>query len=125
TTGQVVTAQRVVAGVDEAWVDGVTRANPAFGTDASRQHFLGLGSLNGPDVSTDTSGHQDEYFDQQANSTDIRWTVNDTFSIKYIFVYTDYFYERTSDVDLTSNTDANTLYSGDEQFYVSQETEYI
>ena len=69
-----------------------------------------------------TSGR---YFDQQANSTDIRWTVNDTFSMKYIFGYTDYFYDRTSDVDLTSNTDAFTLYSGDQQFYVSQETEYI
>ena len=82
-------------------------------------------SLSGPDVSTDTSGHQDEYFDQQANSTDIRWTINDTFSMKYIFGYTDYFYDRTSDVDLTSNTDAFTLYSGDQQFYVSQETEYV
>ena len=87
--------------------------------------MLGLGSAERSDVSTDTSGHQDEYFDQQANSTDIRWTVNDTFSIKYIFGYTDYFYDRTSDVDLTSNTDAFTSYSGDEQFYVSQETEYI
>ena len=70
--------------------------------------MLGLGSISGPDVATDTSGHQDEYFDQQANSTDMRWTVNDQFSIKYIFGYTDYFYDRTSDVDLTSNTDTFT-----------------
>ena len=75
--------------------------------------MLGLGHLTGPDVSTDTSGHQDEYFDHQANSTDMRWTVNDTLSIKYIFGYTDYFYDRTTDTDLTSNTDAYTLYSGD------------
>jgi outer membrane receptor protein involved in Fe transport len=124
-TGQQVEAQRVTPGVDFSGVGAQNMNNKAFGTDNSRQHMLGLGSLSGPDVSTDTSGHQDEYFDQQANSTDIRWTVNDTFSIKYIFGYTDYFYDRTSDVDLTSNTDANTLYSGDEQFYVSQETEYV
>ena len=125
TTGQVVTAQRVIAGVDEAWNDSVTRANPAFGTNASRQQFMGLGTLSGNDISTDTSGHQDEYFDQQANSTDIRWTVNDQFSIKYIFGYTDYFYDRTTDFDLSSNTNANGNFSGDQQFYVSQETEYV
>ena len=124
-TGQTVNAQRVTPGVDFSGVGAANMNNKAFGTANSRQHMLGLGSLSGPDVSTDTSGHQDEYFDQQANSTDIRWTVNDTFSIKYIFGYTDYFYDRTSDVDLTSNTDAFTLYSGDQQFYVSQETEYV
>ena len=99
--------------------------NKAFGTDNCAAAHAGPRLAGGSDVSTDTSGHQDEYFDQQANSTDIRWTVNDTFSIKYIFGYTDYFYDRTSDVDLTSNTDAFTSYSGDQQFYVSQETEYI
>ena len=115
----------MIAGVDEAWNDSVTRANPAFGTNASRQQFMGLGTLSGNDISTDTSGHQDEYFDQQANSTDIRWTVNDQFSIKYIFGYTDYFYDRTTDFDLSSNTNANGNFSGDQQFYVSQETEYV
>ncbi len=124
-TGQLVEAQRVTPGVDFSGVGAQNLNNKAFGTDNSRQHMLGLGSLGGSDISTDTSGRQDEYFDQQANSTDIRWTVSDTFSIKYIFGYTDYFYDRTSDVDLTSNTDADTLYSGDQQFYVSQETEYI
>ncbi len=103
--------------------------------------MLGLGNLIGdPTYATDTSGHQDEYFDQQANSTDMRWTVNDTFSIKYIFGYTDYFYDRTTDTELTSNTDTFTptstptrrraasravQFSGDQQFYVSQETEYV
>ncbi len=96
--------------------------------------MLGNGKISGDDVQTDTSGQQDEYFDQQANSTDIRWTVNDTFSIKYIFGYTDYFYDRTSDTELTSNTNTFTpgdvagvpvTFSGDRQFYVSQETEYI
>ncbi len=121
-TGQVVTAQRITPGVDAS---PYNTNNKAFGTDLSRQRMLGLGTLSGDDVATDTSGHQDEYFDQQANSTDIRWTVNDTFSIKYIFGYTDYFYDRTSDVDLSSNTNADTTYSGDQQFYVSQETEYV
>ena len=124
-TGQTVTAQRITPGVDRS---PYNTNNKAFGTDLSRQRMLGLGSLSGSDVSTDTSGHQDEYFDQQANSTDIRWTVNDQFSIKYIFGYTDYFYDRTSDVDLSSNTNSFSTgpdsYSGDQQFYVSQETEY-
>ena len=37
----------------------------------------------------------------------MRWTVNDQFSIKYIFGYTDYFYDRTSDYELTWNTNAS------------------
>lgn len=119
-TGEPVEAQRVTPGVDFSIAN-----NAAFGTDISRQHMLGLGHLTGPDVSTDTSGHQDEYLDHQANSTDMRWTVNDALAIKYIFGYTDYFYDRTTDTDLTSNTDAYTLYSGDSQFYVSQEVEYV
>ena len=142
-TGLPVTAQYVTAGVDAALRGLNQNNNGAFGTDLSRQHMLGLGTIDGHDVATDTSGRQDEYFDQQANSTDIRWTINDQFSIKYIFGYTDYFYDRTTEVDLSSNT--NTLtpsttpglagspacaatgcsYSGDDQFYVSQETEYI
>ena len=119
-TGQPVEAQRVTPGVDFSIGN-----NAAFGTDISRQHMLGLGHLSGSDVSTDTSGHQRESFDHQANSTDARWTLNDALSIKYIFGYTDYFYDRTTDQDLTSNTDAYTLYSGDSQFYVSQEVEYV
>ena len=119
-TGQPVEAQRVTPGIDFSIGN-----NAAFGTNTSRQRMLGLGNLSGPDVSTDTSGHQRESFDQQSNSTDMTWTVSDQLSIKYIFGYTDYFYDRTTDVDLTSNTDAFTLYSGDSQFYVSQEAEYV
>ena len=69
--------------------------------------------------------------------------MNDTFSIKYIFGYTDYFYDRTTDTELTSNTNTfgptttpglagspacaanGCTFSGDRQFYVSQETEYV
>jgi outer membrane receptor protein involved in Fe transport len=133
-TGAAVTAQRVTPGVDFGIVGANQINNQAFGTSLARQKMLGNGKISGGDVQTDTSGHQDEYFDQQANSTDIRWTVNDTFSIKYIFGYTDYFYDRTSDTELTSNTNTFTpgdvagvpvTFSGDRQFYVSQETEYI
>ena len=128
-TGAPVTAQRVTPGVDFAIVGSNEINNQAFGTDLSRQKMMGLGSLSGSDVQTDTSGQQDESFDQQANSTDIRWTLSDTFSMKYIFGYTDYFYDRTSDTELTSNTNTftpgPTQFSGDRQYYVSQETEYV
>jgi len=144
TTGNTVTAQRVTPGVDFGIVGANQINNQAFGTNVARQHMMGLGDIDGHDVATDTSGYQDEYFDQQANSTDIRWTVNDQFSIKYIFGYTDYFYDRTSDTELSSNTNAfgptttvglagtpacsasnGCQFSGDRQFYVSQETEYV
>ncbi len=134
-TGLDVTAQRVTPGVDFGLVGANQINNQAFGTSLARQKMMGLGSISGSDVQTDTSGFQDEYFDQQANSTDIRWTINDQFSIKYIFGYTDYFYDRTTDTELTSNTDTftpttignnnNVTFSGDRQFYVSQETEYV
>ena len=45
--------------------------------------------------------------------------MNDSLSLKYIFGYTDYFYDRTTDTDLTNGPFL------DEQFYVSQETEYV
>ena len=43
--------------------------------------------------------------------------MNDRLTVKYIFGYTDYFYDRTTDRDLTSNPLAG------ETFYVSQENE--
>jgi outer membrane receptor protein involved in Fe transport len=139
TNGSAVFAQQFVPGVDGAnptfnpftsiapglggdatnGFSTTDHPNYAWGTDLSRQRFAGLNGLDGNDLKTDTSGQQDEFFDQQANSTDITWEINDKFSVKYIFGYTDYFYDRTSDVDLTSNTNF------DLQFYVSQETEYV
>src|SRR5262249_8771266 len=92
-TGAPVVAQRVTPGVDPSLIGTTSRVNGAFGTSPYQQNFLGLHKINGANVATDTSGHQDEYFDQQANSTDMRWTINDQFSIKYIFGYTDYFYD--------------------------------
>jgi outer membrane receptor protein involved in Fe transport len=81
--------------------------------------MLGSGTVSGSDLKTDTNGLQDEFFDQQAVSYDVTWAVNDKLSLKYIFGYTDYFYDRTTDTDLTSNA------IFDRQFYVSQETEYV
>ena len=117
--GSIVNAQRVVAGVDASGVGTTDAPNMAYGTDPTKQRMLGFKSLEGDDLVTDTNGQQDEYFDQQALSLDAYWQVNEKLGIKYIFGYTDYFYDRTSDVDLTSNT------IFDNTFYVSQETEYV
>jgi len=119
TNGSTVFAQRAVAGVDRVQVGTINSHNMAFGADATRQNLVGVGSLDGDDLVTDTNGQQDEFFDHQAVSFDASWTVSDQFSMKYIFGYTDYFYDRTSDVDLTSNP------TFDRTYYVSQETEYI
>ena len=78
-----------------------------------------MDDIDGDDLYTDTNGQQDEFFDQQAVSFDALWEVNDWLALKYIFGYTDYFYDRSSDVDLTSNTIM------DNTFYVIQETEYV
>ena len=121
TTGDPVLAQRVVAGVDFAntGTNTTDQINLAYGADASRQRFVGTDDLDSGDLKTDTNGQQDEFFDQQAVSMDIMWDINEKFGIKYIFGYTDYFYDRSSDVDLTSNA----LF--DNTFYVEQETEYV
>lgn len=118
-TGDNVVAQRVTPGYDFATTGTTDHPNRAFGHDASRQRMLGTGGIDGSDLATDTNGQQDEFFDQQALSMSIDWEVNDKFAVKYIFGYTDYFYDRESDVDLTSNPVL------DNTFYVSQETEYV
>ncbi len=119
SNGSTVFAQRVTPGFDQTTIGTINSPNIAFGADASRQNLVGVGSLDGDDLVTDTNGQQDEFFDHQAVSFDASWTVSDQFSMKYIFGYTDYFYDRTSDVDLTSNP------IFDNTFYVSQETEYV
>jgi iron complex outermembrane receptor protein len=117
--GSTVNAQRVVAGVDFSGVGTTDLPNMAYNTDPAKQHMLGFEDLEGDDLVTDTNGQQDEFFDHQAVSMDAYWQATDQLGIKYIFGYTDYFYDRTSDVDLTSNP------IFDNTFYVSQETEYI
>ena len=117
--GSTVNAQRVVAGVDSSGVGTTDAPNIAYGANPDNQRILGFGNIKGDDLVTATNGQQDEYFDQQAMSMDVNWRFGDRFSIKYIFGYTDYFYDRTSDVDLTDSTIM------DDTFYVSQETEYV
>ncbi|MBM4206312.1 MAG: TonB-dependent receptor [Gammaproteobacteria bacterium] len=118
-TGAPVAAQRVVPGHDKTTIGTTNSPNLAFGAIQERQVLTGLKDLDSSDLKTDTNGQQDEFFDHQAVSFDANWTISDQFSLKYIFGYTDYFYDRTSDVDLTSNK------TYDNTFYVSQETEYI
>jgi iron complex outermembrane recepter protein len=117
--GSVVNAQRVVPGVDFSGVGTIDAPNMAYGADPAKQRMLGFDNLKGNDLVTATNGQQDEYFDHQAVSFDAQWQLNDRLAAKYIFGYTDYFYDRTSDVDLTDNT------IFDNTFYVSQETEYV
>lgn len=115
-TGAPVRAQRVRPGVDVA----VTALpNPAFGHDPTLADtaLIGLNDLDGDDLLTDTNGFQNEFFDQQAVAFDLSWELSDRALLKYIFGYTDFFYDRTTDNDLTSST------SFDSQFYVSQEND--
>lgn len=113
-TGADVLAQRKVPGVDRS-DEGF---NSVYGLDSAQLPVLGFDNINGDDLETSTNGHQDEYFDHQAVSLDAAWNPTDRVGFKYIFGYTDYFYDRTTDTDLSNNT----LF--DTQFYVSQEAEY-
>ncbi|MBT5152866.1 MAG: TonB-dependent receptor [Gammaproteobacteria bacterium] len=117
--GSNVVAQRVTPGADIATTGTTDHYNYAYGHDPARQRLIGISGVEGGDLKTDTSGQQDEFFDHQAMSFDLTWDVNDKFAMKYIFGYTDYFYDRESDVDLTSNP------LGDRTFYVSQDTNYV
>ena len=114
-TGALVEAQRVRPGLDQA-VTGLP--NYAFGhNNNAERSFRGFDDLDGDDLISDTNGLQSEFFDHQALSVEVDWDATDWMSIKYIFGYTDYFYDRRTDDDLTSNSFA------DRQFYVSQENE--
>ncbi len=120
TDGSLVTAQYAVPGVDSAKGTGTSNhPNYAYGADPSKLKVLGFDNLKGGDLTTDTNGLQNEGFDQQAGTSDISWQVNDKVTLKYIFGYSSFFYDRNTDVDLTSST----LF--DNQFYVSQEAEYV
>ena len=80
---------------------------------------LGFDNLKGGDLVTDTNGLQNEGFDQQAGTSELSWQANDKVTLKYIFGYSSFFYDRNTDVDLTSSD------VFDNQFYVSQEAEYV
>ena len=118
--GSNVTAQRVVPGVDAATGSGTTNhPNYAYGADPSKLKVLGFDNLKGGDLVTDTNGLQNEGFDQQAGTSELSWQANDKVTMKYIFGYSSFFYDRNTDVDLTSSE------VFDNQFYVSQEAEYV
>ena len=101
-TGDPVVAQRKVSGVDSSGVGTTTSPNRAFNADPTNLRVLGFDNIDGDDLETETSGAQDEYFDHQAVNFDAYWDINDWLSTKYIFGYTDYFYDRTTDADLTN-----------------------
>ncbi len=118
--GTTVTAQRAVPGVDQAQGSGTTtHPNYAYGADNAKARVLGFDNLKGDDLVTDTNGLQNEGFDQQAGTSEITWQANDKVTMKYIFGYSSFFYDRNTDVDLTSSD------VFDNQFYVSQEAEYV
>jgi hypothetical protein len=95
--GSTVFAQRAVPGVDAAQGSGTTtHPNYAYGADQSRLKVLGFDNLKGNDLVTDTNGLQNEGFDQQAGTSDLSWQVNDKVTLKYIFGYSSFFYDRTS-----------------------------
>ncbi len=73
--------------------------------------MLGFDNLEGNDLKTDTNGQQDEFFDQQAGTSDVSWQVNDTAHAEVHLRLHAYFYDRNTDVDLTSNDDASTTSS--------------
>ena len=117
--GSTVTAQRVVPGVDYATGSGTTNhPNYAYQANQFKLPLQGFDNLEGHDLVTDTSGLQNEGFDQQAGTSEMSWQANDKVTLKYIFGYSSFFYDRNTDVDLTSSK------VFDNQFYVSQEAEY-
>ncbi len=120
SNGSVVTAQRNVPGVDNPGSGSGTTNHPnyAYGANKFKLPLLGFDNLKGNDLVTDTNGLQNEGFDQQAGTSEISWQVSDGTTLKYIFGYSSFFYDRNTDVDLT---DSQVF---DNQFYVSQEAEY-
>ncbi|MEM1229252.1 MAG: TonB-dependent receptor [Pseudomonadota bacterium] len=117
-TGETILAQRLRPGIDPAQDDEPSRN---FNCAGDQTCILGpvrdADDFDGDDLDTATNGQQQEFFDHQAVYSNLQWDLNDTLTVKYVFGYTDFFYDRTTDRDLTSNTAA------DETFYVSQENE--
>lgn len=121
STGEVVEAQRLRGGFDPALGTGTGRMNQGFGNPNPTNEcvFFDRDDIDGDDLCATTNGLNFERFDHQAISFDAEWQANDSMSFKYIFGYTDYFYDRITDDDLTASQ------TFDRQFYVIQETEYV
>ena len=116
-TGETVIAQRLRPGLDVAADDEPSRNFGCTGGTCVLAPVVDADDFSGGDLETATNGQQDEFFDHQAAYSTMEWDLNDRLTLKYVFGYTDYFYDRTSDRDLTSNPNIG------ETFYVSQENE--
>jgi len=123
STGEVVQAQRIRAGLDPNTIngDGTGRLNQNFGNtnDLDQCVFFDRNDIKGDDLCAATNGLNFERFDHQSVSLDVDWAINDRHTLKYLFGYTDFFYDRDTDDD---SSDSQLF---DRQFYVSQEAEYV
>jgi outer membrane receptor protein involved in Fe transport len=124
-TGATVFAQRLTPGVDGA-TNGVgtnglsanNLPNFAYGANNALQKMIGFDNLSGGQLKTDTNGLQNEGFDQHAGTSEMTWKVNDKVTMKYIFGYSSFYYDRNTDTDLTSSKIL------DQQFFVSQQAHF-
>ena len=127
-TGERLEAQHIRPGIDanaELLTRGGARGdltaaevlpNFAFGLDPDRTHAFGRSNLDEDDLLIDTNGQYDERFDHQATQFNAEYDLGPV-SVKYIFGYTDFLYERNTDEDKTGSE------LGSSDFFVLQENE--
>jgi len=89
--------------------------NFQFGYDPAQLHLSNRDDLDKDSLKISTNGQYDEFFDQQAVQLNLTYDA-DNWSIKYVFGYTDFFYDRNTDEDKTGS-----LTLGSSDFYVLQE----
>ncbi|MEE4299500.1 MAG: TonB-dependent receptor [Pseudomonadales bacterium] len=89
--------------------------NYAFGHPQERLHITDRDNLTSDDLNIDSNGDFDEFFDHQAVQFNAVYDA-DNWQLKYIFGYTDFFYDRNTDEDKTGNGRF-----GSSDFYVLQE----
>jgi len=89
--------------------------NFQFGYSPDQLHIADRDSLDKGDLKISSNGQYDEFFDHQAVQMNLAYDA-DNWRIKYVFGYTDFFYDRNTDEDKTGS---RTLGSSD--FYVLQE----
>ena len=110
-------AQRVVPGVDTA---ATHLPNYLFQHDSNLVNATVIGDgrtvpeINGSDLNADTNGLNFEKIDRTASSLIAEWTLSDSVSLRYIFGYTEWFYERDLDVDNSSSDAFQQLYANQE-----------
>jgi outer membrane receptor protein involved in Fe transport len=89
--------------------------NHSFGHPQSRLPVADRDNLDSDDLEISANGEYDEFFDHQALQFNAIYD-GDNYQLKYIFGYTDFFYDRDTDEDKTGNDRFGTS-----QFYVLQE----